>query len=230
MLVPGLHQREPGHLQPYPRLPIGRGRVLRAILWAWQKDFRRATRVASIIGQGIAYLLIFIGIWQVLYGQLSGLWIAFIGWFLDNAAQTSYQQVAMREMLAGRTVREIMTRDCLSVPRELLLDQVVHNYILAAGRRCFPVTENERVLGLLTIHHVKEIPRTRWSEVTAGEVMTPLDKLATIGPDDELWQALQEMTEEGVNQLPVVENGRLLGMLGRDNVLSFIRTRAELGI
>lgn len=214
-----------------PGFPLDGGRVLRAILWAWQKDFRRATRVASIVGQGIAYLFIFIGLWQMLSGRwVNGLWLTFIGWFLDNAAQTSYHQVAMREMLAGHTVREIMTKDCLSIPRELSLDQVVHNYILASGRRCFPVTENEIVLGLLSIHHVKEVPRSHWAEVTAEEIMTPLEKLAIIGPDEELWQALQEMTEEGVNQLPVVENGRLLGMLGRDNVLSFIRTRAELGI
>ena len=214
-----------------PGFPLDGGRILRAILWAWQGDFKVATQVASMIGQGIAYLFILTGIWQVLSGRwLNGLWITFIGWFLDNAAQTSYQQVAIREMLAGHTVREIMSRDCPSIPRDLPLDHVVDNYILGTGRRCFPVTEGERVLGLLTIHHVKGIPRDKWSEVTAQEAMTPLEKLVTIGPDEELWHALEEMTEEGVNQLPVVEDGRLLGMLGRDNVLSFLRTRAELGI
>lgn len=214
-----------------PGFPLDGGRILRAALWAWQGDLRRATRVASFVGQGVAYLFIFIGLWQILSGRwLNGLWVAFIGWFLDNAAQASYKQVAVREMLAGHTVREIMNWDCPSISPELPLDQVVHNYILATGRRCFPITEDKQALGLLTIHHIKEIPRHRWAEVTAREAMTPLAQLLTIGPDEELWHALQEMTEEGVNQLPVVEGGRLLGMLGRDNVLSFLRTRAELGI
>ncbi len=214
-----------------PGFPLDGGRVFRSILWGLGQNLERATRWASLLGQGIAYLLIIIGIWQFFSGNtLNGLWLAFIGWFLDNAAQSSYQQVATQRLLSGHTVREIMNQDCTALAPSLTLEALVNDHILATGRRCFPVVEGDALQGLLTIHNVKEVPREQWATTTVRAAMIPADKLKTVPPDQGLWPALQEMTAEGVNQLPVMENRRLVGVLARDNVLSFIRTRAELGV
>jgi Zn-dependent protease/CBS domain-containing protein len=214
-----------------PGFPLDGGRVFRSILWGISQNLERATRWASLVGQGIAYLMIIIGIWQFFSGNtLNGLWLAFIGWFLDNAAQSSYQQVAVQRLLAGHMVQEIMNRDCTPLSPNLTLDELVHDHILATGRRCFPVIEGDTLQGLLTIHNIKEVPREQWATTAVRAVMIPVDKLKTVAPDQGLWPALQEMTEEGVNQLPVMEDRRLLGILARDNVLSFVRTRAELGV
>jgi Zn-dependent protease/CBS domain-containing protein len=214
-----------------PGFPLDGGRVLRSVLWALGGDLRTATRWASRVGQLVAYLMIFAGVWRILgSGQLDGLWWIFIGWFLDNAASSSYQQVAVRAMLEGHKVREIMNRECSLLPAGMSVQQMVDEVLLPTGRRCFPVLEGDTVRGLLTLHHIKGVPKEAWPSTRVEEIMTPLEQLRSVSPDDELWVALEQMTEDGVNQLPVVEGGRLVGMLGRDNVLTFIRTRAELGL
>jgi predicted transcriptional regulator len=155
-----------------------------------------------------------------------GLWIAFIGWFLQNAATASVQQMTLERLLAGHTVGEIMTRECTTLAPEVTLEQLVHDHILKTGRRCFPVARAGRVEGLLTLHHVKEIPRERWAATTAEQAMTPLARLRIARSSDGLGVAMQEMTQEGVNQLPVIDavTGDLVGVLARDNALTFVRT------
>ena len=214
-----------------PGFPLDGGRVLRSILWHRSRNLAQATRIASLIGQGVAYLFIMVGVWQIFSGQWSnGIWIAFIGWFLDNAAQASWRQMAVKNMLAGHIVQEVMTQDCYSLPPATSLDELVSQHLLTTGRRCFPIVQEGQLLGPLTLHNIKQVPRARWSDVNVERTMTPLSQLKAIGPDDDLWSAMQEMTEEGVNQLPVMEEGQLIGMLARDNLMSFIRVRAELGV
>ncbi len=112
----------------------------------------------------------------------------------------------------------------------LTLESLVTEHVLPTGTRCFPVVEEGLVRGLLTLHNIKGVSRDRWAVVTVDQVMTPVEQLKRVGPDEELWGAMRNMTEEGVNQLPVMDDGQLLGMLGRDNILSFIRIKGELGI
>ncbi len=226
-----------------PGFPLDGGRVLRSIIWSVTQDFRKATRVSSLIGRGVAYLLILLGvvilldnarifraeqILQVDWKQ--GLWIIFIGWFLENAAANSYRQVEMRGMMRGHTAREVMITDCPSVPRNLTLGQLAHDHILNTSRRCFPVVDEGRMWGIVTLHDIKKIPQEQRNTTTVDKVMTPSQELKTVGPDDELFDVLTRMTTEDVNQLLVVDGGQLLGMVARDNILSFIHTRAELGI
>lgn len=215
-----------------PGFPLDGGRVLRSIIWSVTQDFRKATRVASLIGRGVAYLFILWGVVQILYFRnwMQGLWIAFIGWFLENAAANSYRQVEMRDMMRGHTAREVMTTDCPYVPRNLTLEQLAHDHILNTSRRCFPVVDEGRMWGIVTLHDIKKIPQEQRNTTTVDEVMTPSQELKTVGPDDELFDVLTRMTAEDVNQLLVVDGGQLLGMVARDNILSFIHTRAELGI
>ena len=213
-----------------PGFPLDGGRVLRALLWWRTRSLERSTRWASRVGQFVAYSLIIVGIWQVIGGNLGGgLWIAFIGWFLDNAAQSSYRQLTLRNLLSGHTAGEIMTRGCAAIPPEGRLQEVVDQHILFSGRRCLPVKEGDSLLGLLTVHRIKGFPREEWAWRTAREAMIPLAELRTIAPAQELVDALNQMAEDGVNQLPVVEKGQLVGLLTRENITTFLRIKSELG-
>jgi Zn-dependent protease/CBS domain-containing protein len=216
-----------------PGFPLDGGRVLRSILWWRSGNLRSATRTAATIGRGIGYLFIFGGISVIFLNQdywVNGLWIALIGWFLENAAVGSYRQVALQDVLRGHSVGEVMTRDCPVISPRLTVEQLVHDYILSSGRRCFPVVEDGRALGMITMHNVKAVPRDLWPSTTVREAMTPFDKLKWVAPGEDLSSAMQLLTAEDINQLPVVENNRIVGMVARDNILSFIHTRGELGM
>ena len=157
-------------------------------------------------------------------------WIAFIGWFLENAATASYRRVALRDMLAGHTAREVMLTDCPRIARGLPLDVLVDREVVSSGRRCFPIMEDDRIFGLLTLHGISKVPRERWATTRVEEAMIPRDELKTAEPDQDLAVVFERMTAEGRNQFPVMEDGQLLDMVARDNVLAFLRTRAELGL
>lgn len=214
-----------------PGFPLDGGRVLRSILWGITGSLRKATKAASGVGRLVAFLFIFWGIWMIFGGNwVNGLWIAFIGWFLENAATASAREVAFRELLEGHTASEVMTADCPYVSPDVSVDELVHEYILPTSRRCFPVVEDGHVQGIVTLHHVKEVPRERWTSTTVGKAMTPFDQLQKVNPDEGLYDALRRMATEDVNQLPVVDDGQFLGMVSRDTVLTFIQTRTELGM
>ncbi|MDP2931511.1 MAG: site-2 protease family protein [Chloroflexota bacterium] len=214
-----------------PGFPLDGGRVLRSLLWWRSGNLRGATRAASGIGRGVGYLFIFGGIWFIFTGNwFNGIWLALIGWFLESAAAGSYRQLLMQEMLQGHTVSEIMTRDCLVVPPDLSVEQLVNEHILKSGRRCFPVVRDGHVEGLVSIHDVRAMPREAWPTKRVNEAMIPFDKVKWVTPDQDLASVMSLLTEDDINQLPVVQDHNIVGMIARDNLLSFIRTRTELGI
>jgi len=211
-----------------PGFPLDGGRVLRAILWGAKHNLEWATRVASSVGQGVAYIFILFGIVQAIGGNWSnGIWMVFIGLFLEQAARSAYLQLNIRNMLQGHTVREVMTQDCVHLPQQLTLDVAVDQFLTSNPRRCYIVTNPQGIVGLLTIHQVGKVPRDRWSTTHLADVVIPLSELKSVAPETNLWQALQEMTSEGVNQLPVLTAGELVGMLSRDRLLTFIRDHPD---
>jgi len=214
-----------------PGFPLDGGRVLRSILWGLGASFRSATRWASRAGRGVAFLFILLGVGQMFLGSfLNGLWIAFIGWFLNNAAESSYQQVVLRDTLSGVKVRDVMAQQCATVPRDLRLDHLVEDYVLGDGRRCFFVAEDGDLEGLITLHNLKAVRRERRSELTASQVMTPADVLFRAQPDEDVLTLIQKMDEADVNQVPVTDNGHLLGVITREHLVHYMRLRSELGI
>jgi Zn-dependent protease/CBS domain-containing protein len=213
-----------------PGYPLDGGRVFRAIVWSITKDMRRATFIAANIGRFFALLFIFIGVWQMLTGSFGeGLWIAFIGWFLDNAASTQVQQLMYQGLLAGYRVSQAMNAHCSAVPADLSLQQLVDDHILGSGQRCFLVNRGDRPVGLVTLHRIKEVARGEWATTSAAQVMLPLERSKQVGPDAGLWATLQKMDRDGVNQLPVTRDDHVIGMLSREDVITFLRTVQELG-
>lgn len=170
-----------------PGFPLDGGRIFRAIIWSITGNLKRATLMAVGLGQLVAYGFIFWGIWQIFKSNWTdGLWMALIGWFLTNASRASYQRLALRELLAGHTVREVMMTDCPHLLGRLTLDVVVDHIVLPSGRRCFLVMDRDQVKGLLTLHRIKEVSREQWSTTRVEDVMILLAKLKTVRPDDEL--------------------------------------------
>ena len=214
-----------------PGFPLDGGRVFRAIVWKFTGDFRRATQVAATMGQFIAFAFIAFGMFTVLRGNFfNGLWLVFIGWFLQNAAASSYQQLHLRELLKGVRVEQVMAPGCPQISGRSPLTEIVEDHILPAGQRCFLVAENGHPRGLLTFRDVTKVPRTDWNSVRVSEVMVPWNRLVQVNPKMELLDVLDLMDDSDVAQLPVVEANQLVGMLTRDQVLHYVRTRGEIGV
>ncbi len=212
-----------------PGFPLDGGRVLRSILWLASGNPLRATQRAANVGKVIALLFIAFGIFRFFGGAgFGGLWIAFIGWFLMQAAVASYSSVALTEGLKGVQVRDIMTSDCVTLDGNMNVEQFVENYLLSSGRRCFVVQQNGEISGLVTPHEIKELDRPRWPYMTLVDIMRPLDELHTVTPATPVMEALETMGRDDVNQLPVVSGKHLDGILTRANVVEFLHTRAEL--
>jgi Zn-dependent protease len=212
-----------------PGYPLDGGRVFRAIMWAITGDMRRSTVIAARTGRFFAFLFIFAGVWQMAGGNFTGgLWIAFIGWFLDNAASAQLQQVTTQGLLAGHTVAQAMSSHCATIPADITLKDLVDEHIFTTGRRCFVVKRGANDVGLMTLQRIKDVPRSEWAATRADQAMLPLDQLKSIDPDAELWTAFEKLDRDGVNQLPVTRNHQVAGMLSRDDVISFLRTLQDL--
>jgi len=212
-----------------PGYPLDGGRVLRALIWWKTGNADRSTQLAARAGQAVAIVFITFGIFQYFTGSgIGGLWIAFIGWFLLQAARESYGQVGLAHALEGVKVSDVMTRDCPTVEGWMNVQDFVDHELLRTGRRCFIVAEKGEITGLVTANEVKEVSRPQWPFKTLHEIMRPLDDLRSVSPDETLKSALESMGKYDLNQLPVVSNHHLEGVLSRAHVLSYLQTHSEL--
>lgn len=212
-----------------PGFPMDGGRVFRAIVWWLTGSAQKATRIATLTGQFVAFALIIFGIFRFFSGAgFSGLWMAFIGWFLLNSAKAAYVQQELTERLRGVRVGDLMTRDCTVVDGNVNLQTFANDYLLPTGRRCFLIVEKGDVIGLITSKEVKDIAQARWPYTTVYDVMRPLEQLRAVTPETPVSEALEIIGREDINQLPALANGRLEGMISRDQILRYLLTRAEL--
>lgn len=214
-----------------PGYPLDGGRILRSILWWKTGNVDRATRMAARVGQTVGGLFIVWGIMRFFAGAgIGGLWISFIGWFLLQAAGESYMQIGLSHAFEGVTAKDVMTSDCRILDGNENIEHFVHEELLRTGRRCFVITQNGEVAGLVTPHEVKEVDRARWPYTTLSDVMRPLEDLHTVPPEMPLKTALEIMGKEDLNQLPVVAKGRLAGIISRAQILDYLRTRSDLKV
>ena len=211
-----------------PGFPLDGGRVLRALLWWATGDPSRSMRVSARIGQIVAYAFILFGFIRFLTGAgAGGLWLAFIGWFLLEAARESYSRVKLTDELRGIRVGDIMARDCPTIDAPTNL-QVFADDLLRTGRRCHIVVQNGSVVGLITPQELRLIEKARWPYKTVHDAMRPLAGLHTVHPDTPVSEALESMGREDLNQLPVVLDHHLEGVITRSHVLRFLQARNEL--
>jgi Zn-dependent protease/predicted transcriptional regulator len=212
-----------------PAFPLDGGRVLRALLWSWKDNVKWATRVASRIGSGFGLVLIILGVWNILLGNLiGGIWWFLIGMFVRGAANMSYQQLLTRQALEGEPVSRFMERNPVTVSSSISLEDLIENYIYKFHFKMFPVVEDGKLVGCISTREVKEIPRGEWPQRTVGELLTQCSVENTIRPDADSMQALSKMRKTGASRLVVVEGDRLVGIISLKDMLKFLSLKVEL--
>lgn len=211
-----------------PGFPLDGGRVLRALLWKLTGDVRRATRFASIAGQGCGYLFMLLGVALFFMGNFfSGLWLIFIGWFLLHAARAAKEQVTVEANLQGIAVRQVM-QPSTGVPANISLLKLVNEYFLPQGMRAAPVLQGEYLVGLITLREIARIERDRWASTPVGYVMRLVDQIYVASPEHLLYEVLQEMVKRDINQVPVTQEGRLVGLISRESILRYLHVCTSL--
>lgn len=212
-----------------PGFPLDGGRLFRAIVWKITGNLKKATRIASWGGKFFSYLIIALGVVQLFGGLvLNGLWLILIGWFLNNAAEYSYQQLVVRTSLEGVRVRDLMTPAPETVPPDLTLRELVDDYFLQQRYQSYPVTQNNRPLGIITLNQVKEIPREEWERRTVADTMIPVDKGVVARPEEDMIQVLEKMEASGARRVLVARNGELEGIVTANDVTSWLRRKRDL--
>ena len=213
-----------------PGFPLDGGRVLRAILWGVTGDQVRATRWASAMGQMFAWFLIGMGVAMMLgvrvpvfgSGLISGLWLAFIGWFLNNAALLSYRQLIVKDMLEDVPVRRLMLADVVSVDAATSVSELVDQYLMRHDQRAYPVLEDGRLAGLVSLSDVRGLDREEWPRRSVADIMTRAERLIRVAPSDDAADALSMLGRTRVNQLVVIEEGEVCGLLRREDILKWL--------
>lgn len=214
-----------------PGFPLDGGRVLRSIIWKATGNFQTATNITTFIGQAIAYLLILWGILLFFTGNaFNGLIIIFTGWFLLTSAQAARSQTVLETAFRGVTVNQIMNTNVLTVPANISLQKLVDEYFLPRGLRSAFVMQGDQLAGLITLSDIRHVPRDQWPQTPVGTVMIPLERLHTITPQQNVKDVLPLMTGQDVNQLAVVQDGRLVGVLTREGILRSLEIRRNLGV
>jgi len=212
-----------------PGFPLDGGRVLRGIVWWITGNAVRATRIAARVGQVIAFVMILYGLLQFFRGAgFNGLWMAFIGWFLLSASRESYAQMVISEGLRGLRVGDVMSRDFPVVDAHSNLQTFAEDHLTRTGRRFFVVTLNGQPEGIITPNEISTVPRNRWPYTTVADVMRPLDATHTVNPNTPVTEALEVMALQDLNQLPVMNEKGLAGLISRSHILQLIQTRNEL--
>ena len=212
-----------------PGFPLDGGRVLRAALWSYYKDLKKATAIASGFGKGFAFFLIALGFLYLFMGAIiPGIWFIFIGLFLQEAAEVSYRQVVMKKILEGVKVENFMTKDVITVPADIKLNKLVDEYFFRFRHASFPVVEDDTILGLVTLHDVKDIPKSKWIEKNARETMVPLSPQLVIGKKEDAMDALAKMAKNKIGRLLVIEGSKLAGIISQRDIMRLFEFKSEI--
>jgi Zn-dependent protease/predicted transcriptional regulator len=212
-----------------PAFPLDGGRVLRSVLWKWKNNLRWATRIASNIGSGFGIFLIIMGVFNVLTGNfIGGIWWFLIGMFLKGASETSYQQVLIRKGLEGEKVKRFMNSKLVTVPPDISVAELVNRYIFKHHYKMYPVQDNGKLIGCVTLNQVKEIPEKERKIKKVGDLAGNCTQYNTISPDEDAVKALSKMNRSNASRLMVVENGKLVGMLSLKDMMKLLSLKVDL--
>jgi len=211
-----------------PAFPLDGGRLLRAALWRKTRSLVRATRIASNFGVAFAYLFIVGGLFFLFSGLfVNGIWLMFIGWFLKSGAEASLRHTVITDALAGVSVGQIMTKNVDTIEADTLLTDVVNNYFMRYKHGGYPILEGGKLIGIITLQDIRKVPGNDWSRLRARDIMTPLAKIETANPEENAADALVRLSKKDVGRLPVVQDGKLVGIITRSDLTHLIKLRTE---
>lgn len=209
-----------------PALPLDGGRVFRSALWAIRRDFAWATHVAAAVGRAFGYLLVGGGIALLIFqGAFSGAWLAFIGWFLLQAAGAEDRYLLARQALHGLHVRDLVVREPVTTSPDLTIGQFMDDVVRHKHYTSYPVTENGHVVGLLPFRCVARVPRSEWERHTVRDCMLPAEDVPVVSEDDELIDAAGDLAESDIHRALVLDGGRFVGLLSATDVARALEVR-----
>ncbi len=212
-----------------PGFPLDGGRVFRAVWWARTGDLNRATRVASNIGKGFAIFLIIFGFFQIITGNfVGGLWSVLIGVFVQQAAESGYRQLLIKNALEGVKVKDLMSRGVISVKEDITLTEAVENYFFKYHFVSFPVTSGSRVVGLLALHNVRDVDRDKWGGTYVRDVMFKIGEDDVLSPEAGAMEALTKMMSDRFGRFPVLDKGELVGIISRRDIMKMLELKEGL--
>jgi Zn-dependent protease/CBS domain-containing protein len=213
-----------------PGFPLDGGRIFRSIIWGITKNYTRSTRIASRIGQAIAYGMMGFGVWLAFWAHagVNGAWFIFLGWFLLTAARQSYVQVEAQGALQGLRAADVMTSDMPTIGRDLSLEEYA-NEAARTGRRAHLVVSDGRLLGLMRIESLQAVPREEWPYTSVQAVMITREKLPWTAPEEPVFSVLERMRLANVDQLAVITGDNVVGLVTRDSIIRVLQARSELG-
>ena len=212
-----------------PAFPLDGGRALRAGLWHWKEDLRRATHTASRAGTLFGLILMLSGVFHVITGDfIVGVWWFVMGLFLRGAAEASYYQVIARTMLGGEPIGQFMTPNPTTVSPDLSLDQVVEEHFYRSLHDMYPVMEDSRLIGCISSKQVAGVPRDQWKQLRVRDVTAPCSKENTIDIDTRVLTALSIMNRTGNSRLLVMDGDRLAGIVTLKDLLKLLALKLEL--
>ncbi|MFP3898603.1 MAG: site-2 protease family protein [Dehalococcoidia bacterium] len=212
-----------------PGFPLDGGRVLRSILWEKTGSLVKATNIAATVGRFMGWGIIAFGLFQVFAGNLGGLWLAFIGWFLSSSADASRRELVMRQQLSGVRVRDVMAANPTTISPDTTVSGLVSNVLRRQISRAVPVCQNEKVLGIATVTDVKELPPEKWADTPVSAIMTR-DPLYRVRPEDDLNTVMKLITKHDVNQVLVMDDNKCAGIVNRADILNYLHLSEELGL
>jgi CBS domain-containing protein len=220
-----------------PGFPLDGGRIVRSALWAVTGNLKKATRWASWMGQAVAWILIFAGI-SMLFGAyvpvlgsgfVNGIWIMFIGWFLQNAAVQSYRRIVVEDILEDVSVKQMMDTDVPMVKASSSVQTLIDNYLMKTNHRAFVVSDDDKMVGLVTIDDIRKVKAEARPQTIIGSIMTPSEKLIVIAPEEGASDALQRLQSEDIRQLPVVTGDKIVGLLRRKDIVRWLQLQSQFG-
>ncbi len=212
-----------------PAFPLDGGRVFRSLLWWWKDNLRWATRITSSTGSGFGIFLIVLGVMEFVAGSfVGGMWMVLIGMFLRGAAQQSYRQLMVREMLHGQPVSRFMETESKTVSPNTTVDDLVENYVYRYHFKMFPVLEDGRLIGCVSTRQVKELGRDQWQQSTVRDLVQSCSDDTTVGPEEDAMYALAKMNRTGNSRLMVADGGQLLGIIALKDLMKYISLKLEI--
>ena len=212
-----------------PGFPLDGGRVLRSIAWKRTRSFRRATRIAGSVGELVGYALMLLGVLFLFGGFVfDGVWFLFIGWFLLGAARGESQGMQLESILSRVTARDVMHADLATVRPGESVQSVVDTHMIGRGERALVVANDGAVLGMVDVHGVHRAPRENWAQTPVQAVMTPREQVVTVTVDTKALDVLMLLASKGIEQVPVLEDGRMVGLITRRELVDRVHLAEEL--
>ncbi len=218
-----------------PGFPLDGGRVLRSILWGLTNNLVKATRWSAWVGEFVAWMLILSGVSMIFgtripflgTGVFNGMWIIFMGWFLQNAASQSYRRVLVQDVLEDVPVKRMMLTDVPTVPADITAEALVNEHIVGSDNRDFIVSEDGQAVGLVTVDDIRKLPPETRRTTLLREIMTPSKKLEVVAPEENVSDAFDRLQNQDIPELLVMHGNNIVGLLRRKDVVRWLELQSQ---